>query len=74
MGLVKSWDTSKNEVLVRAWLVSSDELVVSVNHTSKMFMDTLFRRFIEREPMKEEVPAGRFGNLNRRLSHRTCRL
>ena len=62
MGRGKSWDTAENEALARAWLVSSEDPVVGVNQTSKIFMDTLRRRFIERGPTKEEVPAGRFGN------------
>ena len=49
MGSGKAWDVEENELLARAWIVASEDPVAGNDQRSKLFYDTIHRRFAWKE-------------------------
>lgn len=61
MGRGKTWDSHENQALARAWVAASEDPIAGTDQTRKVFTDTMRRRFMERGPSPDTVPAGRYG-------------
>lgn len=60
MGRGKSWESTENEVLARAWIAASEDPITGINQTSKRFMEAIRRRFVEKGTSNPSD--GRYGN------------